>query len=238
MAIAIRGSLPTTDTDVASATLSLTLTGTSQPQTGDVLLIIHCNGYFNFSNMPTPTVAGSTTGVTAVTGGSADGGANTAHVKSYTYAVGSTGDLTVAVTETGTADEEKALIVYVLSGVDTTTPVDVAGGVYNAALAVLRAPSISPTSSDAYLICHVNSGTASSGGSTTPPGGMAETADFVVGGIMNVGEAVLQLSASGATGNKDFTGSVPHAGLSVAMKAGGAAAPDRNIPGRRIYVLP
>ena len=226
MAIAIRGTTPAT-TSGNGATVSITLTGAQQPQAGDVLLIIHCNDFYALTNMPTPTVAGSTSGVTA-TGASADAGTNLAHIKSYTYVVGSSGDLTVAVTETGAGDEEKALIVYVLSGADTTTPVDVAvGAVYTLlGISFMRAPSVSPTSSDAYLICHTNNGPSGAGTPVTPPTGMAETYDLYVTSVMATAGAVLQLSASGATGVKDFdtVNAVDHVGISVAIKTGAPAA--------------
>jgi hypothetical protein len=56
---------------------------------------------------------------------------------------------------------------------------------------------------------------------------MTETYDTDVGGFYSFTGAVLQLSASGATGVKTFagTGNAHWAGLSFAMKtAGGAAA--------------
>ena len=71
---------------------------------------------------------------------------------------------------------------------------------------------------------------------------MAETYDGLVGGIMNYAGAVLQLSASGATGQKAFdtASAQPEIGLSIAMKTSGGAPPvaSRDIIGRRIYVMP
>ena len=229
MAIAIRGTTPGLTAGVGDPT-SVTLTGARQPQTGDVLLIIHCNDYYTLSAIPTATVAGSTSGVVAVTNGSADGGSSQGHAKSWTYVVGSTGDLTVAVDETGTADEEKCLLVYVLSGVDTTTPVDVAGALNDALVTTgeWKAPSISPTSSDAFLICHANSGAGLWWGTPlTHPGDMTETVDTSAGVGMSIGGAVKQLSASGATGDKSFLGSSntnPGVSISVAMKTAGGSA--------------
>jgi fibronectin-binding autotransporter adhesin len=219
VAIAIRGTTPATTITTANP-ISLTLTGTRQPQTGDVLLIIHGNDFYAATAMPTPTVSGSTSGVTAVTGGSADAGTNHGHIKTYTYVAGSTGDLTVSVTETGPGDEDKCLAVYVLSGVDTSTPTDGAAGGFNTSATTSHiSPSVSPTSSDAYLICHDNTGGGSSASSYTPPSGMTETYDAQAGGISHTG-ATLQLSASGATGTKTFTpsGSVEYAAVSVAMR--------------------
>jgi hypothetical protein len=228
VAIAIRGTTPATTTSTGNP-ISLTLTGARQPSAGDVLLIIHSNDFYAATNMPTPTVGGSTSGVNAVSGGSADAGTNHAHIKAYTFNVGSTGDLTVSVTETGSADEDKGLTVYVLSGVDTATPVDAAAGNFNtSATTVHDAPSVSPTSSDAFLVCHDNSGGGSSTPSYTPPSGMTEQYDSQVGGFSMTG-ATLQLSSSGATGTKTFTpaGSVEYGTVSIALKTasgGGSAA--------------
>jgi hypothetical protein len=170
--------------------------------------------------MPTPTVGGSTTGVTPVTNGSADAGTNLAHIKSYYYVVGSTGDLTVSVTETGLGDEEKSLDVYVLSGVDTTTPIDVAATSTGTTSTSQVAPSISPAGANSYLICHVNTGGAGVASTYTPPAGMTETYDTVVAATYEATGAVLQLTGPGATGTKTFTatGSNPWAALSVAVR--------------------
>jgi hypothetical protein len=219
--IFIRGGTPVTAIVTVTNPISVTLTGSTQPQAGDVLLIIHGNDFYTASAMPTPTVGGSTSGVTPVTNGSADAGTNLAHIKSYYYVVGSTGDLTVSVTETGLGDEEKSLDVYVLSGVDTTTPIDIAATSTGTTSTSQVAPSISPTRADSYLICHVNTGGAGVSSTYTPPAGMTETYDTVVAATYEAAGAVLQLSASGATGTKTFTatGSNPYASLSVAMKS-------------------
>lgn len=234
MAIAIRGTTPLVVASTANP-ISGTLTGTRQPQAGDVLLIIHGNDYYTLADMPTPTVGGSTSGVNAVSNGSADGGSFFAHAKSYTYAVGSTGDLTVSVTETGVGDEEKVLVVYVLSGADTSTPVDVAAGGFDSTGSTSKvSPSVSPTSSDAYLVCHTNDGNGSNSGSYTPPSGMTEQYDGSLAGSMGYSGATLQLGASGATGTKTFagSGSSSYGTLSIAVRtaAGGSPALDPGVP--------
>jgi hypothetical protein len=226
MAVAIRGTTPISSI-VTTASVSVTLTGARQPNSGDVLLIIHHNDFYTTSTMPTPTVGGSSSGVTAVTGGTADAGTDQAHAKSFTYVVGSTGDLTVAVTETGSADEEKALVVYVLSGVDTASPVDIAGNATNTGTTTHICPSVDPTSADAYLICHTGTGGGAAAASYTHPSGMTETLDTVSGGL-SMGGAVLQLSVDTATGTKTFvpnTSVTSSGNLSIAIKTGGAEAP-------------
>jgi hypothetical protein len=229
MAVAIRSGSPSVFTNVASSkTVSGTLSGTSQPNTGDVLIIIHCNDFYTLAAMPTPTVGGSTTGVTAITGASADGGSNLGHAKAFYYVVGSTADLTVAVTETGTADEEKNLIVYVLSGVNTTTPIDgSAAGATTASASTHVAPSVSPTGSTAYLICHTNSGGGINVASYTPPSGMTEKYDASNAASMGCTGAILQLASSGATGTKTFTpiSNAPAVMLSIPVNTAASSTP-------------
>jgi hypothetical protein len=232
VAIAIRGTSPLVVSTTANP-ISGTLTTTRQPQAGDLLLILHANDYYDLASMPTPTVGGSTTGVTAISNGSADAGNPNAHVKTYTYAVASTGDLTVAVTETGSGDEEKILVVYVLSGADTASPIDgggagAAGSFSSTGQASFALTGVTPTGSDAFLIYHVNSGGGSSGGTpyTPPAGGFTEQYDTATGGVSYTG-GTLQLAASGATGTKTVVGnggSISWAGVLLAIKTAGAGA--------------
>jgi hypothetical protein len=227
VAIAIRGGTPLV-VATASNPISGTLTATRQPQSGDVLLIIHGNDYYALSNMPTPTVGGSTAGVNAISGGSADGGSLFAHAKSYTYVVGSTGDLTVSVTETGVADEEKVLVVYVLPGADTATPTDGASSNFDSSGTTTNrvCNAVSPSSSDAFLVVHTNDGNGSNSVSYLPPSGMSEQYDGSLGGFMGYSGATLQLSASGSTGSKTFTaaGNASYCTLTIAIRTASAGA--------------
>lgn len=231
MAVAIRGTTPATATDNGgSATVAVTATGTRQPQAGDVLVILHCNDFYALSAMPTPTVDGSTTGVTAITGGSVDAGTDEAHIKAYYWINASTGDRAVSVTETGAHDEEKGLAVWVLSGADTGTPIDgsAVGTVDAVGSSSWVLTAASPSSSNAFLISHVNTGGGgSAGGSVTPPGSMAEAFDVNVGGLTMEG-ASQQLSASGSTGTRTFTPAAPghFAGILISVKT--ATAPASN----------
>lgn len=227
MAIAIRGTTPLVVATTANP-ISGTLTGTRQPQTGDLLVIIHGNDYYALSNMPTPTVGGSTAGVNPITSGAADGGSLFAHAKGYTYAVGSTGDLVVSVTETGTGDEEKCLVVYVLSGADTSTPTDGANNNADSTGTTTNrvCNAVSPSSSDAFLIVHTNDGNGSNSVSYTPPSGMSEQYDGSLAASMGYSGATLQLSSSGSTGTKTFVaaGNASYCTLTIAVKTAAAAA--------------
>jgi hypothetical protein len=218
------------------ATVSVTLTGTRQPQAGDLLVILHVNDFYTLANMPTPTVGGSTAGVTAVTNGTVDGGTNLGHVISYTYVVGSTGDLTVSVTETGAGDEEKILVVYVLSGADTASPISGgstgAAGTFNTvgqASHVLT--GVTPAEADAFLIGHDSSGGGAWTASYTTPG--TEQYDANDGGFFSYCGFTEQLSASGATGTRTITPatSVSFYAVLLAIKtAGGGPPPDAATP--------
>lgn len=236
MAIAIRGGTPATNAVSGTNPVTLTLNGTRQPQAGDVLIIIHGNNYYDLSNMATPTVNGSTAGVTAITNATADTGSLSAHAKCWRYVVGSTGDVTVSETETGAGDEEKFLVGYVLSGTDTSTVIDVSSSTFNATTTTSPvAPSVSPSSSDGFLICHTHP-IGSPADPYSPPSGMTETYDTTdAGHNISLSGAVLQLSASGATGTKTFS-SDPinprgYLGISIVVLAGSgggaATAPAR-----------
>lgn len=240
MAIAIRGTTPVTSAVSGPNPITNTLTGTQQPQSGDVLIIIHGNDYYDITNLVTPTVGGSTSGVTAITGATVDAGSLTSHAKCWYYIVGSTGDLTVSETETGAGDEEKLLVTYVLSGADTSTVIDVAGGTFSATTTTSPvAPAVSPTSSNAFLICHTHP-IGSPAGPYSPPSGMTESYD-TTDGVPNISlaGATQQLSASGTTGTKTFTstGSRGYIGISIAVLTGGPAAPPPE-PGPMVFRPP
>lgn len=202
MAIVIRAGAPATHVVGGTNPITVTLNGTRQPQAGDRLIIVHKNNWYDFSNMPTPTVGGSSSGVNAISGGSFDDGVNALHIKSYTYDVASTGDLTVVITETGAADEEKCLEVWVLDAVDPTTTIEDADTASGSGTSQAAASS-TPTSADDLLICSL---IGSANTAYTPPGSMTETYDATDGAFIRVTGAYEQLSASGSTGTRTFTG--------------------------------
>ena len=246
MAIAIRGGTParspTTSSDT-SPTAAVTLSGTRQPVTGDVLHIVHKNDFYALSNMPTPTVAGSTTGVTSIV--NADAGTNSGHIKTYYFVVTSGGvDVTVSVTETGTHDEDKQMVVYVLSGVDTTgTPTDGSSSGFSASgVADQVIPQITGlTRTDDFLIADICSGGGAAANHYGEPAGMTSQYDEVVDGAMNSGGCTQQLASSADTGTRTYqaqdSGSapqaVPWAGVMVAYKTATAAAGSPVMLGRR-----
>lgn len=205
MAVAVRTVTVGTDTGASATVSATTPSGGTAAQVGDVLLILHTNDFYALTNMAAPTVTGSPT-VTAITGTGlpADGGTNEGHIKPYWAVVNTSGAQTVSTTETGSHDEEKGLVVYVLTGVDTTTPVDIAAG-FNGTPGneTQTCPSVVANTSDGYLICHDNSGPTSTIAYGSP-GSMTEQYEIHVGGMSGVG-ATEQLSTSGATGTRTFT---------------------------------
>lgn len=227
MAIAVRSVTVGTD-DGTNATVSATTP--SSTQVGDLLVISHSNDFYALTNMPTPTCTGSPT-LTAITNGTADGGTNEGHIKTYTAVANTAGANTVTVTETGTHDEEKAMVVYVLTGADTTTPIDTAANLNGTpANDNQNCPSVTTSTSDAFLICFNNSG-PSSNSAYGSPGSMTEQYEIHVGGMSGVG-ATEQLAASGATGVRTFTcvpgNNILWVAVTVAIRTasgGGAASP-------------
>lgn len=211
-----------------SATVSATSDGT--PVAGDLAIIIHGNDFYALTNMPTPTPT-NMGALTAIV--SADAGTNLAHIKAYWAVVTANGAVTASVTETGSHDEEKRMTVVVLSGADTTNPVDgtptsASGGSSTSHVA----PATSPVATDSFLICDTNSGGGAASASYTPPAGMTEQVEQHVGGLSST-TATKQLTASGSTGTQTFAAAsaVPWAAISMAIKtASGAASPGPVIP--------
>ncbi|HEX5525152.1 MAG TPA: hypothetical protein VFX53_17035 [Pedococcus sp.] len=214
MAVGIRTTQTNTNNGGSPTT---SVTTDASPQVGDVAIAIHANDYYPATNMPAPT--GGPGGWAEVVAARADAGDTGAHIKIWWAVVASAGAMTVSVTETGDANEEKCLAVWVLSGVDTTTPVDAAASGTGTGTANV-APSCSPTGTDSFLICAIESGGGASTASFTTPGTMTERYELHVGGLSHVA-ASQQLSGSGATGTRTFTAasSIPYAASSLAVKA-------------------
>jgi hypothetical protein len=227
MAIGIRTSATGTDSGI---TPTVTAATDTSPVAGDLAIIVHCNDFYALSNMPTPTGV-NLSALTAITLATADGGVNLAHIKCYWATVTTSGLVSASVTETGSHDEEKGMAVVVLFGADTTTPVDDAGNATGTTSANNVAPSVSPATNSAFLICFTNSGGGAGTASYTPPAGMAELFELHVGGLAAT-LATVQLTASGATGAQTFTAAsaVPWAAISIAIKTAGGTAPDPGVP--------
>jgi hypothetical protein len=216
-------SLTTNTNDGTSATISVTTSESPvTTQVGDLVVVIHGNNFYALSNMPTPTATGSPTLTNIV---DADGGTNQGHIRAWYYYANTGGAQTVSVTETGAHDEEKDLAVFVLTGAASSSPIDGAASGFSTTDAQPVCPSISPATSDAYLIAPVQSGGAAGPGGYTPPGSLTEKYDVTVGQLEAAG-GIAQLVVSGATGTFTWTNGVnrPYASATFAIKTAQTAA--------------
>jgi len=209
-----------------SATISVTTSESpATTQVGDLVIVVHGNNFYALSNMPTPTATGSPTLLNIV---DADGGTNFGHLRCWWYVANTSGAQTVSVTETGAHDEEKSMAVYVLSGADTSSPVD--GTASNFDSGTGSAPvcsSISPATATALAFNAINNGGPTAPTSYTPPGAVTEQYDVGVGGLRAAG-GTDQLSASGPTGAFNWTTvgpDRPWASVTFAIKSATGAAP-------------
>lgn len=219
MAIAIRS----ITTDIGTQD-PISVVTPSDTEVGDLLVIITANDFYALSNIQTPTVTGSPT-VNAIPDATADAGTNAAHIKAWWAVANTAGANTITENETGSADEDKILAVYVLTGADTTTPIDIADSAFGSSSTSHVCPSVDPNEIDSFLICHASSGGGAATTSHTTPGTLTERYDLSEGGISGVG-GTQQLASGDATGTRTFTAasSVPWAAMIVAIRtaAGGA----------------
>jgi hypothetical protein len=191
---------------------------------GDLVVVLYGNDFYTLANMGVPTATGTPT-MNAITGTGlpADGGSNLAHTLGYWYVANTAGAQTISATETGSHDEEKCLVAYVLSGADTTTPIDAAAGNTGSGTTSMVAPAVSPATADAYVVTLTNTGGGGSVASYTTPAPLTEDAEIHVGGLAGV-YAHAQLSVSGSTGTFTFTAasSQPYAAITAAIKTAAA----------------
>jgi hypothetical protein len=238
VAITIRGGAPLV-VATGGNPVSGTLTGSQSPQVDDVLVIAYGNDFYLLSNMPTPSVGGSTSGVNAITNGTADSGSNAVHVKSFTKVITSSGDVTISATETGTADEEKVLAVWVLPGADTTTPTDVASNQFStSSAATFVLPSVTTTADGDMLLTHVNTGGVTVTSGTWSGGSIVEDYDASVLGFMSYSGGHDLLGAAGSTGTRTFdplgSEAAPWGGVLLTIKASTGAVAEASLPHRSL----
>jgi hypothetical protein len=215
----------------STATVSVTTSESpSATQVGDLVVVFHSNDFYAISNMITPTATGSPT-MNAITGATVDAGTSSSHVKAYWYIANTGGAQTISSTHTGSHDEDKTLVAWVLPAaqVNTSTPVDAAGaqgtnGSSSTSAQVLTGATAA--AAGALLLAHLHSA------------GSAGTASYTTGSMTEAGEwhvftsgvyASEQLVSSGATGSRTITAasSTPYVGALVVIEpaAGGGGAP-------------
>lgn len=211
-------------TDVAISTTASVTTGAGTQAT-DLLLAIGMSEFYNLSGntFGPPTGGGWTQVATAELSG--DDTKLRAWVK--TAPGGATQiDLDPMI------DEGIALAVLVLEGADLDDPVEDSDGAASSAAtpSVHVAPSVSPASADAFLVCAAATAVFGGVAAYTPPGGMDE--EFEVGtsggGDTSFTAATEQLASSGATGTRSFgfaNNNVAGVALSLAIAVAGEVVP-------------
>lgn len=189
---------------------------------GDLLIIILSNDYYALSDLALFGTTPSTT-ATEITNFDDDGGNLNKHVKAWWAPVTTAGAVTVNC-DTGHSDEEKTLAVYVLTGADTSNPIDGAAnsGTQASGTSVV-APAVSPSGSNDLLICHLQIDMVT----ITPPGTMTNQYNVTDGTFTRSYGATQQLSASGSTGTRTFTSGATTSWVAstMAIKASSTGSP-------------
>lgn len=180
---------------------------------GDVLVAFHGNNFYTAAQLLTPTGTAGTWTV-AATG---DNGSSSAHMKIWTRKVAVDGAQTVTVAPA--VDEEHSIHLFVISGADQTTWVDVAAGGNGASSTSHIAPTVDPTVFNALLLVGAQS---TSLGNYTIPGtfGMRMLGEVDVGGFCTSGSAAEVLGHDALTGTRTFTLTVTgaYASASIALR--------------------
>lgn len=218
MAITVKS--VTTNGLTGNGSVSTVSVTTPAASVGDLLVIILGNDWYTQAGLSLQSITPTAT-ATEITSFDADGGSLKPHMKAWWAPVTTAGAVTV-VGDTANKDEEKALVVYVISGADTTTPIDVSTAISTVTTSTTpAAPSVSPTGATDLLICHFQSDGTTGGASGTAPGSMSNAYSQSEGGLATAFGASQILSASGATGTRTwtFTGNVPYVCASMAIKA-------------------
>jgi len=202
MAVGIRSITTNQVSGGTGGSISLT---TPSASVGDLLLIILSNDYWQ--DVMSLTSITPTATATEITNFHDDGGNLNGHIMGWTAPVVTGGAVTV-VADTGyTAGEEKILAVYILTGCDTTNPVDDAANTGTmVSSANPTAPSVSAANSTSMLFCHLETdGSGTPGVTVTIPGDTTSQYDVASGGFSRGMGISAQLTTSGGTGGKIFT---------------------------------
>lgn len=199
---------------------SATVTTGAGTAVNDYLVVFYGCDFYNLSDMGSPSgTAGSWT-----LEGTADAGANIAHMKLYTRLVTASGAQTVTVP--AVIDSEVYQHCYVVAGAGTVND-GVAGNFSATTSASPVAPSVAPAGSDDLLLCSwQTAGGASTNFTAAPPGmtNLIEVDDIF--GFATLATAREVLAAAGATGTRTASTSDAraYASMSIAIRGASAAA--------------
>lgn len=196
---------------------SFVVATSSAVATNDVIFAIQCNDFFLMTDLLAPT--GGPGGWAQITGASADGGENLAHIKVWWTVVASGGVQTVTFNYNSDG-EEKGGGLLVVQGADTTNPVDGAANASGSGSSIV-APSVSPAGTDSLLVNVWESGGGSSAATFTDPSAPWVRQYVIQNGGLSQLAGREALSASGATGTRTSTpsSSIPYSAVSFAVKA-------------------
>ncbi len=231
---------PTIREVVSTATSGANATVTTGAGTAvnDLLVTFFGNDAYAATFMTTPTGTAGTWTFQVLGDPATDG----PHLKIWTRFVTAGGAQTVTVAQHD--GEEVFNTTFVLTGANTSTPVDgtPAGGSGNTNTTSMVAPSVSPTTADALLLCGVQKGGSGGAATYTPPSGMTERSDITDGTFSSQSTASLVLAASGATGTKTFTATAGanegYASASITLQGSGGGGGATAIPGRPQFYAP
>lgn len=202
-----------------ASTSNVTLVTDAKTEVDDILVVFHGNNFYTAAQLLTPTgTAGTWNNDTT-----GDNGTNSAHMKVWSRKVTVAGAQTV--TCAPAVDEEHTVQLFVISGADTTTWIDVAGSGSGAASTSHVAPSVDPPSLNGLLLVGAQSTTL---GNYTIPStfGMTKQNEVDVGGFCTAGTASEVLGNDNLTGTRTFTltTSGAYATCSVVIRAAGTVA--------------
>jgi hypothetical protein len=192
---------------------NVTLVTGATTATGDILVAFHGNNFYTAAQLLTPTGTAGTWSL-ATTG---DNGSNSAHMKIWTRKVTVDGAQTVTVAPA--VDEEHSIHLFVVSGADQTTWVDVAAGSNGASSTSHIAPTVDPTVFNALLL--VGAQSTSLGNYTIPSTlGMAKQMEVDVGGFCTSATGAEVLGNDAPTGTRTFTltAAGAYASASIALR--------------------
>jgi hypothetical protein len=212
----------------ATSGVAATVTTGAGTAVDDILICFSASDYYNASDMVAPTGTAGTWTQVATT---ADLGSLNSHLKVWWRKVTVGGAQTVTVSPH--PDEDLWNTTYVLTGADTTNPIDdaVSAATDPGASANHVCPAVSPSTADALCLTGLYTQVFSLTNYTAPAGFTKQNEDD---NSSTGASASKVLSSSGSTGTLTWTADIINCKFvtcTVAVKGAGAAAPVTNVAG-------